>query len=147
MRFTTIIRSGGGTTTGIEVPQEVMDALGGGRRYPVVVTLNGYTYRSTVSWYKGVYAISLSAENRAGAAVAAGDEVEVQVELDDAPRDVPVPDDLAAAWDDEGRRFFESLSVSGKKAFTVWIEEAKKPETRASRVSTAVDMLREHRKR
>lgn len=147
MRFTTTIRSGGGTTTGIEVPQEVMDALGGGRRYPVVVTLNGYTYRSTASWYKGANMISLSGENRAGAGVQAGDEVEVQVELDDAPREVLVPEDLAAAWDDEGRAFFEGLSASAKKAFTVWIEDAKKPETRASRVATAVEMLREHRKR
>ncbi|BDI22676.1 YdeI/OmpD-associated family protein [Herbiconiux sp. L3-i23] len=149
MRFRTIIVSGGGNTTGIEVPPEVVESFGAGKRVPVTATINGYSYRSTVAPYRGPYMLSLSAENRAGAGVAAGDEVEVDLELDTAPREVEVPPDLAAALADAPAAvdFFGSLSPSQKKAFTVWITEAKKPETRASRVATAVEMLTEGKRR
>lgn len=146
MQFqTTIVQSGG--ATGIETPEDVMAFLGGGKRYPVSVTVDGYSYRSTVSWYKGAYMIPLSSEHRQGAGVAGGDRVTVDVMLDDAPREVPLPPDLDETIDDDARAFFASLPPSGKKAFTVWIEAAKKPETRARRVDAAAQMLREHKKR
>jgi hypothetical protein len=92
MRFRTTILQSGKTATGIEVPDEVMEALGSGKRPAVTVTVNGYSYRSTVATVGGRSMVGLSAEHRAGAGVAGGDEVEVDVELDTAPREVAVPD-------------------------------------------------------
>ncbi len=141
MRFTTVLL--GTTTTGIEVPPEVIDALGKGKKPPVVVTVNGYTYRNTVAVMGGRYMISLSAKNREAAGVAAGQEVEVELELDTAPREVVVPEDFAAALAAEPKAlaFFDGLSYSQRSWFVLGIEEAKKPETRANRIVKAVERL------
>lgn len=149
MRFRTTVVSGGGNTTGIEVPAEVVESFDQGKRVPVVATINGYTYRSTVAPYRGPYMLSLSAENRAGAGVSTGDEVDVDLELDAAPREVEVPADLAAAIAAEpvASDFFVSLSSSQKKSFTTWISDAKKSETRTTRIATAVEMLTEGKRR
>lgn len=101
MRFHTTILQGGKTATGIRVPDDVVEGLGAGKRPPVSVTINGYTYRSTVSVMGGAYMVGVSAENRAGAGVAGGDQVDVEIELDTAPRDVTLPSDFAAALDAE----------------------------------------------
>ena len=79
------------------MPDDVVEALGAGKRPAVRVTIGAHTYRSTIASRGGVYLLPLSAENRAGAGVAAGDEVDVTVELDTEPREVAVPDDLATA--------------------------------------------------
>jgi len=149
IRFRTEIATEGGQATGIPVPEEVLDGLGAGRRVPVLVTVGGHTYRSTVTPYRGRIMVPLSAENRTAAGVAAGDEVEVQLTRDDAPREVEVPEDLqsALAADDAAGSFFASLAPSHKKAYVTWITEAKKAETRASRVDSAVGMLREGKRR
>lgn len=141
MRFVTVLV--GTTTTGIEVPDEVVEALGKGKKPPVVVTVNGYTYRSTVAVMGGKYMIPLSAKNRAAAGVAAGDEVEVELALDTAPREVVVPEDFAAALAAEPKAaaFFDSLSYSQRSWFVLGIEDAKKPETRANRIAKAVERL------
>ncbi|GAA1592456.1 hypothetical protein GCM10009789_53170 [Kribbella sancticallisti] len=141
MRFTTVLL--GTTTTGIEVPPEVIEALGRGKKPPVVVTVNGYTYRNTVAVMGGRYLISLSAKNREAAGVAAGQEVEVDLELDTAPREVDVPEDFAAALaaEPKARTFFDTLSYSQRSWFVLGIEEAKKPETRANRIVKAVERL------
>src|SRR5690242_10641107 len=97
MRFRAQVERTGGSTTGIEVPAEVVDALGGGRRPKVVVTVNGTSYRSSVASMGGRFLVGVSAENRALLGVAGGDVVEVDLELDTAPRTVEVPQDLAAA--------------------------------------------------
>ena len=97
MEFTTVLELHGKTATGIEVPESVVTALGGGKRPPVLVTINGYAYRSTIAPYGGVHLLPVSAEVRAGAGIAAGDPVTVAVELDTAKREVEVPADLAAA--------------------------------------------------
>jgi hypothetical protein len=148
MRFTTTIKLEGRTATGFEVPGEVVAGLGKGKRPPVRVTINGYTYRSTVAAYGDVFMLPLAAENREGAGVAAGDEVEVELELDDAPREVVVPEDLVAALADEpeGRAFFDGLSYSNRRWFVLNIEGTKNEETRKRRVAKAVEMLREGRK-
>src|SRR5687767_4338339 len=100
MKFhTTLKQEAGRTVTGIEVPPEVVDALGSGKRPAVKVTLNGYTYRSTVAVMGGVYMIGVSAEHRTGAGVKAGDVLDVDLELDTEKREVDVPPDLAAAID------------------------------------------------
>jgi hypothetical protein len=141
MRFTTVLL--GTTTTGIEVPPEVIDALGKGKKPPVVVTVNGYTYRNTVAVMGGRYMISLSAKNREAAGVAAGQEVEVELELDTEPREVDVPEDFAAALaaEPKAQAFFDGLSYSQRSWFVLGIEEAKKPETRANRITKAVERL------
>ena len=97
MRFRATVQLNGKTATGIEVPDEAVAELGQGQRPPVRVTIGSYSYRTTVARMGGRFLVSLSAENRAAAGVAAGDEVEVDLELDDAPRQVEVPADLKAA--------------------------------------------------
>src|SRR5688572_17972686 len=111
MKFRTTLELGGKTATGIQVPEEVVTALGSGKRPAVNVTINGYTYRSTVAPMGGVYMLPVSAEVRANAGVAAGDELEVEVALDTAPREVVVPPDFAAALDGdaEAKQKFEAL--------------------------------------
>ncbi|SPT64460.1 MULTISPECIES: YdeI/OmpD-associated family protein [Actinomadura] len=149
MRFRATLELGGKTATGLEVPGEVVEELGGGRRPAVTVTINGHTYRSTVTPRGGRYMLPVSADNRQAAGIAAGDAVDVDVALDTAPREVAVPDDLAEALaaDGEARRFFEGLSYSKRQWFVLSVEGAKKPETRRRRVEQAVRMLREGRSR
>jgi hypothetical protein len=142
------VELGGKTATGMPVPPEVVEALGAGKKPPVRVTVDGHTYRSSIGSRGGVYLIPLSAENRAAAGVAAGDEVDVDVELDDAPREVAVPDDLAAALadDDAARTAFEALPYSHRQRHVLAIEDAKTPETRARRIDKALETLRTGRR-
>lgn len=143
MRFQTTVELGGKTATGIEVPPDVVDALGSGKRPAVAVTINGHTYRSTIAPMGGRFMLPLSAENRTGAGVAAGDVVDVDVELDTAPRTVDVPDDLrrALAKDATARERFESLPYSHRKEHVRALESAKKPETRERRLAKTLEML------
>jgi len=147
MRFRTTIQLEGKTATGLRVPPEVVDGLGKGKRPPVRVTIGGYTYRSTVAAYGDVFMLPLAAEHRAAAGVAAGDEVDVDLELDLEPREVAVPADFAEALevDASARQLFDGLSSSNKRRFVLSIEDAKTPETRARRIAGAVDRLREGR--
>lgn len=144
MKFRTTLLLGGKTATGIKVPDDVVADLGGGKRPAVRVTINGYTYRSTVAVMDGAFMLPVSAEVRAGAGVSAGEEVEVELEADTAPREVVVPPDFAAALDgdDEARRFFDGLSYSNRRRFVLSIEDAKTPETRQRRIAKAVESLR-----
>ena len=148
MRFRSTIELGGRTATGLEVPAEVVEAFGVGKKPPVRVTIGAHTYRSTVAVMGGRYLLPLSAENRAAAGVAAGDEVDVDVELDTEPREVAVPADLSAALegDDAAREAFERLSYSHRRRHVMAIEEAKTPETRQRRVTKALETLREGRR-
>jgi hypothetical protein len=149
MRFRTTILQGDKTATGFRVPDEVVEALGAGKRPKVLVTIRGYTYRNSVAVMGGEYMIGVSAENRAGAGVAGGDEVDVDIELDTAPREVTVPADFATALDAEpdARRTFESLSYSNKSWHLLQIEGAKTDETRQRRIAKSVAALREGRPR
>ena len=131
----------GKTATGIPVPDEVIEALGSSKRPPVAVTINGHTYRTTAVRMGGRFLVPLSAENRAGAGVEAGQEIDVDIEFDDAPRTVDVPADLAAALSATGRAAFDALSVSRRKAIVGPIEDAKTPETRARRIAKSVGEL------
>ena len=148
MRFRTTILQSGGTTTGIPVPDEVVAALGPGRRPAVRVTVNGYTYRTSVASMNGTFMCSVSADVRKNAGVSGGDEVDVEIELDTEPREVTVPADFREALgrDPEASRFFDSLSYSHKSAYVLWVDSAKKDETRRRRIPAAVRMLKEGRK-
>ena len=143
MRFRATVELGGKTATGIEVPEDVVMALGSGNRPPVTVTVGGHSYRTTVARMGGRFLVPLSAENRTAAGIAAGDQVEVDIELDSGPREVAVPGDLAAALagDDIARANFDGLSFTHRKEWVRWIEEAKRPETRATRLAKTVESL------
>jgi hypothetical protein len=149
MRFRTTLLQDGKTATGIQIPDAIVEALGRGKRPPVTVTINGYTYRNTVAVMGGAYMVGVSAEHRAGAGVKGGDEVDVDIELDTAPREITVPDDFARALDAEpdARRTFDSLSYSNKSWHTLQIEGAKTTETRQRRISKSVETLRAGRPR
>jgi hypothetical protein len=148
MRFHGTIEQGGKTATGIHVPEEVVLDLGSGKRPKVRVTINGYTYRSSVASMGGRFMLGVSAEVREHAGVAGGDEVDVDIELDTEPREVRVPDDFAEALErDAGaNRFFEGLSYSQQQRHVLSIEGAKAPETRRRRIDKAVATLREGRR-
>jgi uncharacterized protein YdeI (YjbR/CyaY-like superfamily) len=141
MKFTTVVE--GTKVTGIEVPEDVIVALGKGKKPPVVVTIGDYSYRNTVAVMGGRYMIALSMKNREAAGVEGGQEIEVELELDTEPRELAVPEDFAAALAAEpnARAFFDGLSYSQRSWFVLGIEEAKKPETRQNRITKAVERL------
>lgn len=149
MRFRTTVDLNGRTATGMRVPPEIVEALGSGKRPPVLVTINGYTYRSTVAVMGGESLIGVSSEHRAGAGVAAGDEVDVELELDTAARTVTVPADFAAALDEDptARATFDGLSYSNKSWHVLSIGGAKTDETRQRRIARSIEALREGRVR
>jgi hypothetical protein len=147
VRFRATLLGAGKTATGIEVPPDVVASLGQSKRPAVRVTINGHTYRSTVAVMGGKFMLGVSAENRAAAGVAAGDRLDVDLELDTAPREVAVPSDLAAALkrDKEAKRFFDRLSYSRKQRIVLSVEGAKAAETRQRRIDKSVKDLREGR--
>lgn len=148
MKFKASLRLEGKTATGIEVPADVVAALGKGKRPPVYVTIRGYTYRSTVAAYGDLFMLPVSAEVRKQAGVVAGETVEVEVALDEEQRTVVLPNDLAQALAaaPEAKRFFESLSYSQQRRYVLSIEDAKTAETRVRRVERTVAMLLDGRK-
>jgi hypothetical protein len=145
MRFRTTVELHGRTATGIQVPDEVVAALGPSKRPPVRVTIGDHTYRSSVASMGGRFMVGISAENRAATGVAAGDEIDVDLELDTEPRTVTVPADLAEALDTDGaaRKAFDALAYSHQLRHVLAIEAAKAPDTRQRRVAKAVAMLRD----
>ena len=131
-----------GNNTGIEVPAEVVAALDGGKRPAVVVTVNGYEYRSTVAPMAGKYLLPFSAERRKESGIQGGDAIDVELTLDSAPRTIEIPDDLQAAIDaSKGAAVWDTLSYTHKKEHVRSILDAKKPETRARRITAVVAKL------
>ena len=141
MRFETTMLSMG-NNTGIEVPAEVLDALGGGKRPAVNVTVNGFEYRTTAGVMAGRTMLPFSSDKRAATGIKGGDHLVVDVTLDTAPRTVELPDDLSAALAAAGlREKFDALSPSARKAHVTSVESAKAAETRARRVEAVVTKL------
>ncbi len=143
MRFRATLEVNGRTATGVEVPEEVVTALGAGRRPPVSVTVNGYTWRTSVASMGGRFMIGVSAQARAGAGVTADDVLEVEVEHDTAPREVEVADDLAAALAaaPAARARFEALAYSHQRRYVEAVEATKRPQTRANRIAKTIEAL------
>lgn len=147
--FTTEVELFTKTGTGLRVPAEIVEALSERKRPPVLVTVGGHTYRSTVAAYGDELFLPLNRENRAAADVEAGEIVEVRIEVDTEPRVVSVPEDLAAALTehDVAKASFEILSYSHQREYVSWIEGAKRPETRVRRIAQTIEMLAEGKKR
>ena len=124
-----------------------MEALGGGKRPPVRVTINGYTYRSSIAVLNGVFMLGVSAQVREQAGVNAGEQVDVELELDTQPREISLPPDFSAALrkEPQAAQFFETLSYSNKRRIVEPIGQAKTAETRQRRIEKAVASLREGR--
>jgi hypothetical protein len=143
VRFNAAIELNGKTATGIEVPGDVLAALGAGKRPSVRVTINGYAYPSTVGVMGGRSLIPVSAEVRARAGVAAGDLVDVEIVPDTAPRTVEVPADLNGALDraPAARQAFDRLSYSGQRRHVLAVEGAKTDETRQRRIGKVITEL------
>ncbi len=146
--FRATVELGGKTATGIEVPADVVAALGSSKRPAVRVTIAGHCYRTTVASMGGRFLVPLNAENRAAAGVTAGEQVDVEIQLDTGPRVVTLPPDLDAALAGEpaARKFFESLSFTRRKEWVRWIDEAKRTPTRTSRINQTIAALHEHKR-
>jgi hypothetical protein len=145
MKFHTTILQGARTATGIVVPDEIVAALGAGKRPKVRATIKGHTWRTSIAPMGGRFMVGVSAEVRAAAGVAGGDAVDVELEVDDAPRAVEVPADFAVALaaSPAEKATFEKLSYSHQRRHVMAIEAAKAPETRARRIAGALKALRE----
>jgi hypothetical protein len=142
--FQTTLWASGGNNVGIVVPEDVVLSFGRGRRVPVVVTIDGgSSYRNTITSMGGQFLISFNAETRAATGRGAGDDVEVRLDVDDAPRSVDVPAALAEAFRSHpaAAERWAALSYSKQKAHALAIEGAKAQETRARRVQRALDSL------
>ena len=148
MKFRARVELSGRSATGIEVPEEVVAGLGPSRRPPVRVTIGGHGYRSTVARMNGRFMLPISADNRRRAGVAAGDEIDVELEPDHEAREVMAPADLgrALAEDPEAAGRWEGLSYSHQLAYVQWVEGAKKADTRSGRVTRTLALLREGRR-
>jgi len=145
MKFKATLELSKKTATGIHVPDEIVEALGGGKKPAVKATIGSYTYRTSIGSMGGKFMLPVSKENREGAGIQAGDEIEVELELDAEPRELIVPEDFEEALNrhEEARRFFEGLSYSNKRRFVLNIEGAKSAETRQRRIEKSVELLRE----
>ncbi|HZX01556.1 YdeI/OmpD-associated family protein [Kribbella sp.] len=149
MKFTAELLATGKNTAGFEVPESIVEALGGGGRPKVSATVNGFTFRTSIARMGGRYLLGVSAERRTEAGIAAGDVLDVEVELDTAPRELDVPEPLAAALaaDDEAKAFWDTLSYSNRQWHVLQVTSAKTDATRERRIEKSVGMLRERRAR
>jgi hypothetical protein len=143
LHFTATLQLDRKTATGIRVPDEIVTALGGGNRSPVRVTLAGHSYQTTVARMRGEFMFPVSAAVRDQARVAAGDRLDVEIELDNTPRVVTIPAELATALDQHpgARPAFEQLSYSNQKRHVLAVESAKSPETRERRIAKTLNEL------
>lgn len=134
-------RGGGGHL--VDVPAEVVEALGGKGRIPVTATFDGVPYRGSIVRMGGGAVLGVQKSIMADAGVAVGDLLTVVVRNDEAPREVEVPDDLAEVLARNGaaRAAFESLSFSHKREYVRSVTEAKRPETRARRIELTIEQL------
>ncbi len=149
LRLTTTLESRGPAAAIVLDDEQVANVGEGAKRFPVVATVNGYTWRTTVTRMRGEFLLGLNRAVREEADVEAGDTVEVEVELDTAPREVDIPKALADALADDpaARAAFDGLSYTHRKEYARWIKEAKRDETRERRVAKALEMLRQGKTR
>jgi len=144
LKFTSKLEPRGPAAAVVLDDAQVAEIGEGAKRFPVLATVNGYAWRTSVARMGGEFLVGLSREVRQGACVEAGDEVEVILELDNAPREVEVPEALAAALatDAQAKGNFDGMAFTHRKEYARWIAEAKREETRKNRVQQALEMLR-----
>ena len=149
LQFSTRLQARGPAAAVVLDDDQVAAVGEGARRFPVVATVNGYTWRTSVARMAGEFLVGLPREVREGAGVQAGDGVEVVLELDTAPREVEVPPALAAALaaDPQAKAVFDGMAFTHRKEYARWIAEAKRDETRERRVQQAVEMIRARKTR
>ncbi len=141
MKFSATIKLTG-NNTGIPIPEEVLEALGAGRKPALMITLNGYTYRNTVGSMNGVPMIALSKAHREAAGVAGSEEHEIEVTVATEPEAIELPQDLEDAL--KGAKLletFEGLAPSRRKEYVRQVVSAKAGETRQRRIAKIVDSL------
>lgn len=139
-----------GPAAAVVLDDEQVETIGeGAKRFPVSATVNGYTWRTSVARMGGEFLVGLNKEVREGAGAQAGDTVQVTLELDTAPREVQLPEGLAAALarDREAKAAFDALAFTHRKEFARWVAEAKREETRERRVAQAIEMVRQGKTR
>lgn len=149
MKFSAELLSTGKNTAGFEVPEDVVESLGGGGHPKVTVTVNGYTFRTSIARMGGRYLLGFSGERRTEAGVSPGSVMDVEIELDTAERVLDVPEELAAALaaDAKAKEFWETLSYSKQQWHTLQVTSAKTDATRDRRIEKSIGMLREGKAR
>ena len=149
LRFTATLVPRGPAAAVVLDDEQVAELGEGAKRFPVVATIGGHTWRTTVARMRGESLLGLNRGVRQQAGVEAGDTVEVTLELDTAPRAVEVPQALAEALaaNPEARAAFDRLAYTHQKEYVRWIEDAKRDETRQRRVAQALDMVRQGKTR
>lgn len=145
LKLTTTLAKRGPAAAVVLDDEQVAQIGEGAKRFPVRATVNGYTWRTSVARMGGEFLLGLNREVRQGAGAEAGDTVEVEIELDEAPREVEVPEALtsALAADPAAKQAFDGLAYTHRKEYARWIAEAKRDETRERRVSEALERLRQ----
>ncbi len=143
--FSTTLLQAGKTATGIKIPDEIIEKLGGGKKPLVKVTINNFTYRSAVAVMGGAYMVGVNAENREAAKVKGGDKIDVTIELDTEVRTVEIPEEFLKVLNknSEAKNKFETLSNSKKKALIIPIANAKTDETRTRNIEKAINVLKQ----
>lgn len=142
--FHTTILKTGTNTTGIQVPDEVIEKLGSSRKFLVRMTIKNYTYRSAVAVMGGKFMVGVSSENRKAASVEGGEDVDVTIGLDLEARTVTLPKDLQDALTGANAlEAFQNASPSMQKEYVRQVEEAKAQETRERRILKIVEKLSE----
>jgi Bacteriocin-protection, YdeI or OmpD-Associated/Domain of unknown function (DUF1905) len=143
LHFRTKVLTAGKTATGIQIPHEVIDKLAAGRKPAIKVTINGFTYRSTVAVMNGRFMVGINAENREKAKVAGGDTIDVRIEHDTEPREIAIPPDFQAVLvgNPKLKAVFDGLSYTKRRVIAEGIAGAKTTETRERRIHKAVREL------
>lgn len=143
LKFSTILLEAGKTATGIKIPDDIIEKLGGGKKPLVKITINNFTYRSAVAVMGGAYMVGVNAVNRDAAKVKGGDKIDVAIELDTEERTVETPADFSKALNKNSaaKKMFGTLSNSKKKTLVIPIANAKTDETRNRNIEKAINIL------
>jgi Bacteriocin-protection, YdeI or OmpD-Associated/Domain of unknown function (DUF1905) len=137
-----------GNNTGIVIPEELVMSLESGKKPPVIVTINGFSYKNTVAVMGGQFLVGVNSDIRKKTGLQGGDPIEVTLELDTEPRVLEIPADFQQALDSNrvAKDFFEKLSYSNKQRFVLPLDQTKNPETRQKRIEKAIKDLSEGKK-
>ena len=143
VRFSAPVAQQQGTSPYVDVPDEVLAQISEKRRVPVAVTVNGYTFRTTIAPMKGCLLLGFNKANAAAARVTAGDVIDIEMELDTAPREVEVPVELRQALGaaPQAQAAYDALSYTHSREWAQYVASAKQAQTRVRRAAKAVTQL------